>query len=47
MFCLMQYIFAIMDKKVAEKAALISYKLVPFIVLPGNPLKLCNAIDEE
>jgi hypothetical protein len=43
----MQYIFAIMDKKVAEKAALISYKLVPFIVLPRNPLKLCNAIDEE
>ena len=36
-----------MNKKVAEGDTQISYKLVLFIVLPGNPLKLYNAIDEE
>jgi hypothetical protein len=36
-----------MNKKVAEGDTQISCKLVLFIVLPGNPLKLYNAIDEE
>jgi hypothetical protein len=39
--------FATMDKKAAEDGTQISCKLVTFIVLPGNPLKLYIAMDEE
>jgi nitrate reductase cytochrome c-type subunit len=39
--------FATMDKKVAKDDTQICCKLVMFIVLPGNPLKLYNAMDEE
>lgn len=41
------HIFATMNKKIAEGSTQISCKLVPFIVLLGNPLKLCNTTDEE
>jgi hypothetical protein len=39
--------FATMDKKVAEDSTQLSCKLVMFVDLPGNPLKLYNAMDEE
>jgi hypothetical protein len=39
--------FATMGRKVAEDGTQIYCKLVMFGVLPRNPLKLYNAMDEE